>query len=79
MLEVILTAENDGDIVNEPFPVHSHEFVSEGIRLDIVSQLPCIVRSVQTVHGTNIYFCAASNSDFPELEFLCENCKYVST
>lgn len=70
--EVVLTAENQGDIVDEPFSVDSHELVSEGVGLDAHHELLDVVGMVEPVDRPYIYLVVLVSHDLPERDLGCE-------
>ena len=52
--------------MNQPLSVDSHEFMTEGIRLDAHNQLLDIVGVIETIDCPNVHFLVLIEDDLPK-------------
>lgn len=64
----MLASQDESNVVNEPFPVHSHEFVTEWVRLLVAHELFDVVRMVKAVNGAYIHPLVLIDYYLPELD-----------
>lgn len=65
--QVILSSKDQGNVMNQPFSVDSHELVAEGVRLDAQDQLFHVVGMVKTVDGADVNLLIFVHFHLPEL------------
>lgn len=69
MLLVVLASKDESNVVDQPFSVYPHEFVTEWVGLDAAHQLLDIVGAIKAVDGGCIYPAQVLiASELPELE-----------
>jgi hypothetical protein len=73
MYQVVLSTEDDCNVVDQPLSVDPHELVAERVGLDLTHKLLDIVGAIQAVDGPDVHLVVLVHGDLPQLHIVCEH------